>query len=143
MWPGSSPRRAWCGNKVEQQHSPSGDKSTCCPGAPSLALCMQEFAETTREEAEKKLKEFNLHEKVGAGTPQHAVSSSQDSSYCTGSPCTADTYARNCCRRLRSMVQAPDQEQMQYYGITNEFQEFIRTLNYSTFRCGRLPASVP
>lgn len=33
-------------------------------------------------------------------------------------------------------LQPPSVEELEYYGITAEFQEFIRTLNYSTFRWG-------
>ena len=38
-----------------------------------VSSTMQEIAESTAEEAQKKLKDLNLHEKVGAGTPQQAV----------------------------------------------------------------------
>ncbi|GAB4822589.1 hypothetical protein N2152v2_009635 [Parachlorella kessleri] len=62
---------------------------------------MQEIAESTAGEAQKKLNDLNLHEKVGAGPPQQAALS---------------------------------QEELQYFGFTAEFQDFIRTLNYSTFR---------
>ncbi len=38
-----------------------------------VSSAVQEIAESTAGEAQKKLKDLNLHEKVGAGPPQQAV----------------------------------------------------------------------
>ena len=41
---------------------------------PRSARCAQELAESATEEASKKLKDLGLHERMGAGAPEAAVS---------------------------------------------------------------------